>query len=207
MIIECTTCILTFDADALSHYVIEDPADYLIASKYSFAKCPKCFSPVLLEQERFVDFEEIYWGKPKTLYPQADFHINPVIPDKLRNTLVEAIQCYRSKSYTATTIMCRRALEGFCTIKGIKERNLSLSIKKLKTDGVINEQLFEWATELRLLGNEAAHNIDIVFSATDASDTLDFTIAIFDFTYSFKDKFEKFKKRVQQNRDTKESKP
>ena len=197
MILECTHCSISFETEALSEYVSESSADWLIAFKYSFAKCPKCDSPILVEQEREVDFDSIYWGDIKALYPQNDFHINPIIPDLLRQTLIESIQCYRAKSYTATTIMCRRAIEGFCTLKGVKERDLSISIKKLKSEGIINEQLFEWANELRLLGNEAAHNINISFSATDARDTLDFTIAILDFTYSFKDKFEKFKDRIQ----------
>ena len=72
----------------------------------------------------------------------------------------------------------------------IEIKNLALSIKKLKDEGVINEQLFDWADELRLAGNKAAHNIDNNFDSLDAKDILDFTIAILDFTYSFKDKFD-----------------
>jgi hypothetical protein len=201
MILECPHCVISFESEVLAEYVLENNADWLLNIKYSFAKCIRCSGPLLVQQEMEVDYNTIYWGNAKNLYPQTDFHINPIIPDKLREILVESIQCYRSKAYTATTIMCRRALEGFCILKDAKEKNLALSIKKLRTEGIINEQLFEWANELRLLGNEAAHNIEIVFSATDARDTLDFTIAIFDFTYSFKDKFEKFKNRTQINRD------
>jgi len=91
--------------------------------------------------------------------------------------------------------MCRRTLEGFCSIKGVKEQNLAASIKKLKEDGIINEQLYEWADELRLAGNEAAHNIDNDVDSLVAKDIFDFTIAILDFTYSFKDKFDRFKNR------------
>jgi len=201
MILECANCSLVVEGDVLCDYSLVNPEDIIEAFKYTFAKCPKCDSPILFVQEREVDINSIYWGDIKILHPQTDFHINPVIPDKIRETIVESVQCYRAKAYTATTIMCRRAIEGFCTIKGIKENNLALSIKKLKADGIINEQLFEWANELRLLGNEAAHNIDVSFTATDARDTLDFTIAILDFTYSFKDKFEKFKNRLRRGRE------
>ncbi len=78
----------------------------------------------------------------------------------------------------------------------VKTLTLAKSIRRLKDEGVINEQLFEWANQLRLVGNEAAHNINSEFSGIDAKDILDFTIAILDFTYSFKDKFDKFKERV-----------
>ena len=60
---------------------------------------------------------------------------------------------------------------------------------------IINHQLFEWANELRLSGNEAAHNIESTFTNNDAKDILDFTIAILDYSYSFQDKFLKFKER------------
>jgi len=49
--------------------------------------------------------------------------------------------------------------------------------------------------ELRISGNEAAHDIKIGFSHEDARDILDFTIAILDFIYSYKIKFELFKSR------------
>ena len=78
----------------------------------------------------------------------------------------------------------------------MKEKNLALSIKKLKEDGIINDQLYDWADQLRLAGNKAAHNIAKNVESLDAKDILDFTIAILDFTYSFKDKFDKFKNRV-----------
>lgn len=202
MFIECPSCLINFKAEVLSEYCKENHDDPIDAYNFSFAKCPKCEGPLLIEQERELDFDmsRIFWGKPKLLYPNSEFHINPVIPEKLRLSLTESIKCYKSKSYTATTIMCRRTIEGFSQLKGVKERNLANSVEKLKNNGIINNQLYEWATELRLLGNEAAHNIDVEFTAIDARDTLDFTIAILDFTYSFKDKFDKFKLRLQLNK-------
>jgi hypothetical protein len=72
---------------------------------------------------------------------------------------------------------------------------LAKAITILKDEEIINEQLFEWANELRLSGNEAAHNIQSTFSNQDAKDILDFTIAILDFSYSFQEKFNQFKQR------------
>lgn len=139
---------------------------------------------------------DVFWGSPQKVYPINNFHINPIIPEILRNALNECIQCYKSRAYTASTIMCRRLIEGFCLVKGVKERNLETSLKVLHENGTINEQLFEWVNQLRILGNDAAHNIEAKYSAEDAKDTLDFSIAVLDFTYSFKDKFEKFKSRT-----------
>lgn len=202
MFLECPTCNIGFESTLLSEYSLNNPDDPLEGTRFTFSKCPKCEYPIITQQQLEFDGVYINWSNAQILYPKTDFHINPVIPDELKPSLVEAVQCYRAKSHTATTIMCRRILEGFCRLKGVKEKNLSLSINKLKNEGVINEQLFEWAHELRLIGNEAAHNIEINFSNTDAKDALDFTIAILDFTYSFKDKFDRFKHRRLSNKQT-----
>lgn len=172
--------------------------DWVQDLKFSLCKCSQCSSPILVRQE--MDFDEaiqdLNWGIAQKLYPGNLFHINPVIPDKLQKGLIECSKCYKAAAYSATVIRCRKTLEGFCVLKGVKEKNLSLSLQKLKNSGAINGRLYEWANELRLAGNKAAHDISKNFDEQDAKDILDFTIAILDFTYSFKDKFDKFKERV-----------
>lgn len=197
MVLECSSCSVTVSAAIVASYVDENPYDWMDSTKYSLCRCPECQSPILVKQRNdYNDIEGSYWRPPSILFPGNMFHINPVIPEDLRKALLECIQCYKAQSYTATVIMSRRTLEGFCLIKGVKEKNLEKSIKKLNEIGHINSQLYEWANELRLAGNEAAHNIESEFSPIDAKDILDFTIAILDFTFSFKDKFERFKQRI-----------
>ncbi len=195
MLIECDNCKAIIQAVEVGSFVNENPHDFMDSIKYSFYKCPQCLSPILAEQDLDFRQDKTEWGKVKKIYPNDLFHINPVIPEQLQKALLECIRCYKADANTATAIMCRRTLEGFCLIKGVEEKNLDRSIKKLKDEGFINDQLYEWANQLRLVGNEAAHNIDTNFSSIDAKDILDFTIAILDFTYSFKDKFDKFKSR------------
>ena len=65
----------------------------------------------------------------------------------------------------------------------------------MKENQIIDERLFEWANTLRMAGNEAVHDVDITVSREDSKDMLDFTNAIIDYIYSFKEKFEQFKKR------------
>jgi hypothetical protein len=198
MLIECDNCNALVKGEEIGHYINENPYDFMDSQKFTLCKCPECSSPLLMQQDLDVDMHlnETDWGRLKKIYPNNLFHINPVIPEKLQNALKECIQCFKSDANTATAIMCRRTLEGFCSLKGVKEKNLEKSIKKLKDEGLINDQLYEWANQLRLAGNEAAHNIESNFSSIDAKDILDFTIAILDFTYSFKDKFDKFKART-----------
>ena len=69
----------------------------------------------------------------------------------------------------------------------------------MKAEGKIDERLYDWADMLRLVGNEAAHDIHVEVSKDDAGDILDFTNAIVDYIFSFNDKFLEFKNRRQQN--------
>jgi hypothetical protein len=44
-------------------------------------------------------------------------------------------------------------------------------------------------------GNEAAHGVGTTVSKQDARDLLDFTTAIIDYLFSYRDQFEKFRTR------------
>jgi hypothetical protein len=69
------------------------------------------------------------------------------------------------------------------------------SLKELKDKGVIENRLFEWADALRISGNEAAHDVTVTISPEDARDILEFTNALLEYVFTFRDKFEEFKKR------------
>ena len=77
----------------------------------------------------------------------------------------------------------------------IEEQNLSASIRKMKDVGLIDERLFEWSDALRVIGNEAAHGVGVQITQADAKDTLEFTNAILDYMFSYRDRFEQFQKR------------
>jgi hypothetical protein len=47
----------------------------------------------------------------------------------------------------------------------------------------------------RLVGNEAAHDVNITVSREDASDLLDLAEAVAEYLYTIKEKFESFSKR------------
>ena len=183
MIVECKQCEALVNAEAVCSY---DAKDKVFAVTYWFLKCPKCDSPLLVEQGVFGDTR---------LYPSKDYSLNPSLPEPLRVAYAEAFACFKSKAYTATALMCRKALEGICAEHGAKGRNLVSSLKELKDKGVIENRLYEWADTLRISGNEAAHDVAIRISAEDAKDILEFTNALLEYVFTFRDKFEEFKKR------------
>jgi hypothetical protein len=48
---------------------------------------------------------------------------------------------------------------------------------------------------LRTIGNEAAHGVEFVVSSEGAQDTLEFTEALIEYVFTYRDKIESFKKR------------
>lgn len=100
--------------------------------------------------------------------------------------------------------MCRKTLEGICIEHKIKEKNLKASLKKMKEQGIIESRLFEWADTLRISGNEAVHDLNITVAPDDARDIIEFTNALLEYVFTFKDKYEQYKKR-QENKKKKKS--
>lgn len=103
--------------------------------------------------------------------------------------------------------MCRKTLEGVCEEYKVPGRTLQQRIEALKDAGVIEGRLYQWADELRLVGNEAAHDVSIEVTAQDASDAVDFTRAVLEYVYTFRDQFERFKQRRQKAEQDRRAKP
>ncbi len=191
MLLECRQCEAVVDAKLLHSYTCWDE-DVGVPTKYSFLQCPQCSSPFIACQEDYGNG----WDEPAIrLYPPQDKQVNPSLPVPIKNAYQEALSCLKIKSYTAATIMCRKTLEGICSVHGIKARNLSAGLKEMKSKGIIESRLFEWAETLRISGNEAAHDVQITISAQDARDIVAFTDALLEYVFTFRDKFNEFMER------------
>lgn len=184
MILECKTCEALVNAELIANYVDDNE---FVSITYSLLKCPKCKSPFLTDEAE-------HFGV-SCLFPQPDNRVNPNLPAPLQAAYKEALACFKSKAFTATAIMCRKTLEGICVEHGASGRTLVSSLKELKDKGIIENRLYEWADALRISGNEAAHGVNVTISAEDARDILEFTNALLEYVFTFRDKFEEFKSR------------
>lgn len=140
------------------------------------------------------------WDTAQLVYPTADLRINPNAPADIRSAFDEACNCYRVGAHTASAIMCRKTLEGICAAHGISEGSLAKSLKAMHRKTLIDDRLFEWSDLMRLAGNEAAHGVGLTVSQPDAKDILEFTNGIIDYLFSFRDRFDEFKKRRSQKK-------
>lgn len=197
MIIECDFCSAFVETDIIGgfEYLRKGNAP---SGRYVFLKCKKCDAPLLIKQDNIGNMAQgDIWDIPTKIYPAEEFHTNPNAPKQVRVIFEEACRCFKAHAYIATAILSRKTIESICDYHNIRERNLVSSLAKMKSEGKIDERLFEWADMLRLVGNEAAHDTNAEISKEDASDVLDFANAIIDYIFSFKDKFDEFKTRRQ----------
>ena len=110
---------------------------------------PNCLEYVLIVFE----FNEVIYTFPSL---RIDFDTTDV-PEKIINTLTEAISCHSNESYIASAIMIRRTLEEICEDKNATGKNLKLRIKNLESQIILPQELLAGMDELRLFGNDAAH--------------------------------------------------
>ncbi|SCG75941.1 protein of unknown function [Micromonospora echinaurantiaca] len=160
--------------------------------EYTLLCCTNCREASLQVREHWV-FDtpnEI----PKFVYP-ARRQLSTDVPAELRREFEEARTCFEAKAYTATVVMVRRTLEGIGVDNDINDRPLARQIERMKTEGLIDNSIAEWADSLRALGNQGAHFTGRQVSREDANDALDFAEALLDHIYVYKKRFEEFRKR------------
>jgi hypothetical protein len=179
-------------------YQVDTDLDPYLQTKnvYYAASCPECHKPFLLQQGATQDPNTGEWDydEPSVLYPSMR-SLDAAVPAKIAAAFNEAAACLGANACTATAIMCRRTVEGLCHHHGAKQGNLKMRLEQLKESGVIEQRLFEWAEQLRLAGNDAAHDIDVVVEKQDARDLVEFTRALLEYVFTFKNAFEQFRSR------------
>lgn len=165
--------------------------------RYDAAICPKCDKAMLFVSEDYgqgLDDE-----KPHRLFPPQPGPLHAAIPEILRIDLDEARRCFKAKCYTATAIMVRRMTETLCAEHGKTTGSLFDKLKALKEKGVIEHRLFEWADLLRLFGNEGAHGGESI-TKDEAQEALAMAEALLDYVYSFQQRYNDFKKKIDERK-------
>jgi len=161
--------------------------------RYIFASCEICWQTLVIRtslegEEKQKLIVEILWPAPERL-------LSDEVPEPLRQEHAEARACFNAKAYTATVVMVRRTLEGVCSDHGATKKPLYAALEEMRSSGLIEGRFFEWAQELRVLGNDAAHFTGRAVSGQDAEDALNLAEALMDYMYVFSAQFDKFRMR------------
>ena len=116
-------------------------------------------------------------------------------PSSITNTYIQALKSYKMSLFDPCALMCRKCIEGLCKILDVTGKNLKQKIENLKKTNHIDERLLNWGHQIRLIGNEAAHDIDKPVSKKDAQDILEFTEAILIYVFSLTKRYDALFKR------------
>jgi Domain of unknown function (DUF4145) len=164
--------------------------------RYRLVKCTACGDvTLLLAMKLGWNHDQEVYEEDSSVYPAQPRSLSSVVPKTLQDCFQEARSCYQARAYTASAIMCRRALELLAIERGITERTLARSLDALKGQGDIDQRLYDWCDALRLAGNKAAHDVGPSVSQVDAKDMSDLAEAIIDYVYVFQARYEQFKER------------
>ena len=161
--------------------------------RFAFLECTSCHSPLVAQQ----DHDGIDdWEKPDVIYPDDNNQLGFAVPSTIRQAFDEATKSFNARAFTACAIMCRKVLESVCgSLLQKKVVNLNTALQEMKAAELIDKSLYEWGTELRIVGNEAAHDPDVMVDKQDAEDMLKFSEAIAEYSFTYRRRFADFKKR------------
>lgn len=196
--VRCDACERLVAAPVVGSYNFrtDDPYEPPFRTENLLLRCPDCDNPFLLQRHGIEDHRDWDYGNATTLYPRGR-ELDATVPKQVAASFNEASSCLTAEAYTACAIMCRRTLEALCAHHGVGKGTLGENLTKLKKSGVIEQRLFDWADQLRIVGNEAAHDVASVVPKMDARDLLEFTRALVEYVFTFTEAFRKFKERRQ----------
>lgn len=170
---------------------------------YQVAFCIRCDSPFFVQS-----YKTEWHGGPdvatfrSVLYPSdTEGRTMPEgLPPAIARTFRSAVACLSAGQFEASSIMARKTVEGLCRELGARTGSLKSKLEGLSKDGNLDPKLVAWADQLRLIGNDAAHELDIAVSHQDAKDTIDFAEALLLYTFTLEAKFRAFTQRRESGR-------
>ncbi|MEU1209996.1 DUF4145 domain-containing protein [Nocardia sp. NPDC005825] len=118
-----------------------------------------------------------------------------VLPRKLRRALDEVEKCMDGGSYIMAIVAARRGLEALCLDQGAAENTLQKRLEHLQAEGTIDGRLFTWATHLRHVGNEGAHDLDFDPDEEEALDSQNLLERVVQYVYIDQARYEEAKRR------------
>lgn len=161
---------------------------------FHFATCDLCNGPAVFLR---VDSDEDPEPEFSRLFPESKNALSCELPEEVARSYREVIACEESAVPLACAVMVGRTLEAVCREHFASEKSMSIfnGIRKLYEEGIVSEQLKEWADELRVLRNIGAHAVGEDISVADARESVSFLRAILENLYDLRPRFEQFKAR------------
>ena len=178
------------------------------AKVYGFFQCPRCRNAILV-QRPIVGGNAIVWPKPPT--PE----IPKNLPENIHDAFLEAERCLINKSFHAAATEARRTLEivvadllnksGENLKNDIKNLENEENLKEDKKDRVLPKAMIEWAHNVRIIGNDSAHNnTPPQYSEEDSREALEFTRMFLTYAFTLPERIKKTREERERREPTAE---
>lgn len=137
--------------------------------------CNNCRAPVLVNYECANTHKQLpenmtgdlndYWKyiSIRNVWPKLEKKESPKhIPVNVERFLQQGFINFKAQHFDAAGAMARKALEAALVAHSpnLADGSLYQRINKLKENGVLTESLADWAHNVRLLGNDAVHDLE-----------------------------------------------
>jgi len=128
---------------------------------FIFWVCAGCDSAVL--EARYTDvsimgeYESSFFPKPSINHLREKFFIK--LPPKLKRIYRETIQAFNDEIYILAAAGLRALIEGICSDKQIKGKNLEEKINRMNT--LLPQNIVTNLHGFRFIGNEAVHELAV----------------------------------------------
>lgn len=194
----CPTCNSVVETVIVYSYTSENTVNEDLCGYYTevlLSKCLKCLNPFLKEKKFQIVEGDGYLNSELQFFPKTENEAIKNCPQIVFNPYTEALKCYRAHAYDACVIMCRKGIEAICIDKGEIKGNLATKLKNLNSNGILENTLYNWANELRLIGNDGAHSHGQIVNQQDAKEAIDFFNALITFLYHLANQYTELIKR------------
>lgn len=195
IVIDCPECGAVVKTEERGKIIRTNPYEPTEGDGYFLFECLSCQSVLLGYTTWSIDhvLNKTEWKtRAERLYPTSfSTDLSPEIPASARRDITDAQKCFSHGIYSATAVLCGRALELLIKEKTGKDM-IAKGLLALKDKSIIDNRLFNWAEALRIERNIGAHASEEDTTKENAQDVIDFTIAIFDYVYVLSEKYEKY---------------
>lgn len=161
---------------------------------FHFATCEMCGAPGVFLR---TDLDEDPEPRFNRIFPESRNALSCSLPPSVERSYAEVLTCEEASAPLACVVMVGRTLEAACKEHFSTQKGITIfkGIQQLYEEGLISEQLKEWADELRVLRNIGAHAVTEDVSPVDAREAVNFLRAILENLYDLGPRFNEFKTR------------
>lgn len=165
---------------------------------YEVYQCKACTNHVL-----------VFWSanENKTLprysflmlpYQKDDFAPNTEWPEGIQKTWSDLKKCMQNELYEPAAMTARSLLQRIFRDMGSTEEKLVKAIDKLCEERKLSEAMKDWAHELRLLGNKAAHaKPDTEIDPQDVKDVVSYIDFLLEYLYTLPIRITQYRSRIE----------